>query len=185
MQINIKLPTKDRALVQRFLNDPQYIVESTWDKNKMQRVEQTNTSSTFLLQFLAIPIPGIDIVTPEIEVKFETIDDIIYMSSGKWSLKGVSGNILKDSGFMKSFDISLVGELRASLPDKAALNQLVNTEGFVVYKVQGNKPNAFKRAPAFILDGTINFIQKCVADFVNKRFSAKMTNAFREYKTDD
>ena len=70
MKIQIKLPTRDLDLVNEFLNDPQYIVENTWDKNRIKKI----SSKTFLLQFLAIPIPGIDVVTPEIEVNFENIN---------------------------------------------------------------------------------------------------------------
>jgi predicted DCC family thiol-disulfide oxidoreductase YuxK len=39
----------------------------------------------------------------------------------------------------------------------------------------------FKRAPPALLDGTIHFVQKCVSDFIYKRFAAKLTRAFRTY----
>lgn len=75
MKIQIKLPTRDINLANEFLNDPQYIVEQTWDRNRIKKI----TSTTFLLQFLAIPIPGIDVVTPEIEVIFENVNGyLIY-----------------------------------------------------------------------------------------------------------
>lgn len=54
--------------------------------------------------------------------------------------------------------------------------------GFVNYTIKGAKPGVFRRAPSFLLDGTIDFIQKRVADFVNKKFSVKIMTAFRQYK---
>ncbi|KAJ1425689.1 hypothetical protein B484DRAFT_89170 [Ochromonadaceae sp. CCMP2298] len=175
MNIDIRLPTKDRSLVAQFLNDTEYIVESTWDKAKIKKL----SANTYLLKFIAIPIPGVDIVTPEIEVKFENIEGVVVMKSGNWSLKGESGKILKDSGFMKSFDIQLSGRLEMSEPSDS--NPLISTIGCVEYKVQGAKPKVFRRAPGILLDGTINFIQSRVADFVNRRFSAQMLAAFRAY----
>eukprot|EP00600_Ochromonadales_sp_CCMP1393_P004697 CAMPEP_0174957986 /NCGR_PEP_ID=MMETSP0004_2-20121128/2376_1 /TAXON_ID=420556 /ORGANISM="Ochromonas sp., Strain CCMP1393" /LENGTH=178 /DNA_ID=CAMNT_0016206155 /DNA_START=247 /DNA_END=784 /DNA_ORIENTATION=- len=176
MNIDIRLPTnKDRELVAQFLNDTEYIVESSWEKTKIKKV----SPNTYLLQFLAIPIPGVDVVTPEIKVRFENVDGVVVMESGEWSLKGESGNILKDSGFMKSFDIQLKGELGMSNVDPS--NPLVSTIGKVSYEVKGAKPKVFKRAPNILLQGTINFIQKRTADYVNKRFTARFAKAFREY----
>ena len=53
------------------------------------------------------------------------------------------------------------------------------------YTIKGAKPGVFRRAPSFILDGTIDFIQKRVAEFVNKKFSVKIISAFRQYKRKD
>lgn len=50
------------------------------------------------------------------------------------------------------------------------------------YTIKGAKPGVFRRAPSFLLDGTIDFIQKRVAEFVNKKFSVKIMTAFRQYK---
>lgn len=128
MKIQIKFPTKDKELVQEFLADPSYLVESTWDSNKLKRI----TPTVYLLQFIAIPIPGIDIITPEIEVSFENIDGIVYMNSGNWTIKGMSGKILKDSNFLKTFEINLVGQLMIIPPTSSSeqnRNTLVTTEG--------------------------------------------------------
>ena len=128
MKIQIKFPTKDKELVQEFLADPSYLVESTWDSNKLKRI----TPTIYLLQFIAIPIPGIDIITPEIEVSFENINGIIHMNSGNWTIKGMSGKILKDSNFLKTFEINLVGQLMI-IPPASSIDQnrntLVTTEG--------------------------------------------------------
>lgn len=128
MKIQIKFPTKDKELVQEFLADPSYLVESTWDSNKLKRI----TPTIYLLQFIAIPIPGIDIITPEIEVSFENINGIIRMNSGNWTIKGMSGKILKDSNFLKTFEINLVGQLMIIPPTSStdqSRNTLVTTEG--------------------------------------------------------
>lgn len=128
MKIQIKFPTKDKELVQEFLDDPSYLVESTWDSNKLKRI----TPTVYLLQFIAIPIPGIDVITPEIEVSFENINGIIYMNSGNWTIKGMSGKILKDSNFLKTFEINLVGQLMIIPPTSSTeqnRNTLVTTEG--------------------------------------------------------
>lgn len=191
--IDIKLPSKDRDMVDNFLRDTEYIVENTWERTKLKKV----SPSTYLLKFISIPIPGLDIVTPEIEVTFENIGGVVYMKSGRWSLLNGKGTILKDSNFVTSFDISLTGQLTMAREDdydsydfdevssvarkRLVGGALVKTEGFVVYQVKGRKPSVFRRAPAMLLDGTINFVQKCVSDFVNKRFSTKLTKAFREY----
>lgn len=130
MKIQIKFPTKDKELVQEFLADPSYLVESTWDSNKLKRI----TPTIYLLQFIAIPIPGIDIITPEIEVSFENINGIIHMNSGNWTIKGMSGKILKDSNFLKTFEINLVGQLMIIPPTVStdlSRNTLVTTEGRV------------------------------------------------------
>ena len=131
------------------------------------------------------------------EVEFKNVGGVVYMKLGRWSLLDGKGNVLKDANFVSSFDLSLNGQLKMSREDDydsydfdelSAITRkrpiggaLVRTEGFVVYQVKGRKPGVFRRAPAVILDGTINFVQKCVSDFVNKRFTTKLTKAFREY----
>lgn len=54
------------------------------------------------------------------------------MSSGNWTLRGLSGKILKDSNFMKTFEISLKGQLQAIIPSNIESNRnaLVVTEGY-------------------------------------------------------
>eukprot|EP00597_Dinobryon_sp_UTEXLB2267_P007121 CAMPEP_0170086958 /NCGR_PEP_ID=MMETSP0019_2-20121128/21531_1 /TAXON_ID=98059 /ORGANISM="Dinobryon sp., Strain UTEXLB2267" /LENGTH=216 /DNA_ID=CAMNT_0010304319 /DNA_START=112 /DNA_END=762 /DNA_ORIENTATION=+ len=178
MDILVRLPTRDKKFVQEFLNKPSYIVESTWEKGKMKPLQD----GKFLLQFAAIPIPGIDVIMPEMEVNFATINDTINMSSGNWTLRGMSGGILKDSRFMQSFDISLEGRLAIDLEKTDSdINQQVITTGWVEYRVKGAKPSVFRSAPSFILDSTINFIQACVENFVVRQFASQMVNTFKQY----
>jgi len=129
MKIQIKFPTKDNELVEEFLMEPSYLVESTWDSNKLKRI----TPTIYLLQFIAIPIPGIDVITPEIEVSFENINGVVHMNSGNWTIKGMSGKILKDSNFLKTFEIKLVGQLMIlpMSPDQSR-NTLVTAEGRLI-----------------------------------------------------
>lgn len=71
---------------------------------------------------------GIDVINPEMEVNFVNTNGTIYMTSGNWTLRGMSGGILKDSRFMQSFDVKLSGRLSIDV-DKTLkdLNQQVIT----------------------------------------------------------
>ena len=166
MLVNVKLPTKDIDKAKTFLSKTEYIVESTWMKGK-----QTNMGKgVFLLQFLTLPI-GLDTITPEIEVEFlyDPKDYCIRMKSGNWQLKGREG-VKKDSRFMNSFQIYLEGVLKivpspsnginsGEMEGESQSQSQVEVDGWVRYAVEGEKPKIFKRAPAFILDNTISFIQ--------------------------
>ena len=173
--MNVALPTNDIEQAKSFLSKTEYIVESTWMKGK-----QTNMGKgTFLLQFLTLPI-GFDTITPEIEVDFvyDPQFSCIRMSSGSWQLKGKEG-VVKDSRFMQSFKIELQGVLTAVAAEGSAEGIIV--DGWVRYDVKGEKPSIFKRAPAFILDNTIGFIQANVERFAYKEFTGRLLKAFRQY----
>jgi hypothetical protein len=196
LDIKVQLPTNDRVLVERFLEDTGYVAENTWEKSKIRKV----ADNTYILQFLSIPIPGLAIVMPEVEVVFDNICGVIHMQSSRWSLKNADGGVLKDSTFGSSFDVQLSGQLRIS-PDgdedaepdyddddlsylakrRPVGGRKIEAEGYVVYAVRGRKPGVFRRAPAAVLDATVAFVQRCLSDFVNKRFGRKLTKAFREY----
>lgn len=186
LDINVKLPTRERYMAEAFLEDPSLVVTSTWEKDKIRRIGDNK----FVLQLIEIPIPGMDVVLPEVEVVFENIDGIIYMHSGNWTLRGQgSGEVLKDSRFMKSFDFSLKGELRivdgssdnGAGPGSQQQQPLVVTGGWVQYDVQGRMPRVLRVAPSFVLDGVINFIQSRVVQFVLQRFSNRMIEGYREF----
>ena len=49
-------------------------------------------------------LPGLDIITPEMQASFSSNNSVISMNSDKWKLLGDS-KILNDNKFMKSFDI--------------------------------------------------------------------------------
>eukprot|EP01036_Dinobryon_divergens_P029642 gene29642-38767_t len=178
MDIVVRLPTRDQLTVQDFLEKTNFIVESTWERGKFKLISDGN----FLLQFASIPIPGIDVINPEMEVNFVNTNGTIYMTSGNWTLRGMSGGILKDSRFMQSFDVKLSGRLSIDV-DKTSkdLNQQVVTSGWVDYRVQGSKPTVFRSAPAFILDNTIAFIQACVENFAVRQFSQQLINTYKRY----
>jgi hypothetical protein len=172
--MNVALPTNDIELAKQFLSKTEYIVESTWMKGK-----QTNMGKgTFLLQFLTLPI-GFDTITPEIEVDFiyDAQDSCIRMKSGSWQLKGKEG-VVKDSRFMQSFKIELEGVLTAV---EGSTADGIIVDGWVRYGVKGEKPSIFKRAPAFILDNTIGFIQANVERFAYKEFTGRLLKAFRQF----
>ena len=180
--MNVNLPTRDIEKAKSFLSKTEYIVESTWMKGKQRNMGK----GVFLLQFLTLPI-GLDTITPEIEVEFlyDPENYCIRMKSGKWQLIGKEG-VKKDSRFMNSFQIYLEGVLKIVPSPSSSSNSINNggngmmvtgkegesasqlasqsasqvmVDGWVRYAVEGEKPNIFKRAPQFILDNTISFIQ--------------------------
>jgi hypothetical protein len=106
MAIKIPLPTRDPNLAKAFLSNTDGIVQSTWDKGKFDRLGD----GSYLLKFASLPIPGVDTISPEIEVVFinSAQESSITMKSGNWTLKGQTGTI-KDSRFMKTFNIELDG----------------------------------------------------------------------------
>ena len=153
-------------------------METVYDKSMYQQLQP----ETYRLQFAQIPIPGIDIVTPEIDVNFIAKNDIIVMKSGNWTLKGKSGLILKDSKFMQTFNIDIKGSLSID-NDKTSkdINKQIVTIGWVEYKVKGLKPKVFRNAPSFLLDKTISFIKTCVTTFVSIQFEPKLLESFRKF----
>jgi hypothetical protein len=176
MQIRVRLPTRDRALAEEFLKDPTIIIESTYDKSRALRLSET----LWRIKFAEIPIPGIDVVSPELEIDFRYDNQSIYMKSDKWALKGNNnGKILKDSKFMSTFNIKLTGQLSIELNSQQ--NAPMVASGWVIYEAEGHKPAVLRNAPSFILDGTINLIQSLVADFVTKKFGAKLLQSFTLY----
>jgi hypothetical protein len=98
--IVVKMPTKDFALAERFLKDPTELVGGLWDKKKYTLVDD----GVFLLKMQEMSLPGIDSISPEMEVKFSNEDGTIFMESGRWNLAGTS-KIIQDSRFMQSFKV--------------------------------------------------------------------------------
>ena len=176
MDVQVRLPTRDRSVALEFLSTPRLIVESTWDANKIKQLGKDK----YLLIMPTFPLPGIDNITPEIEVDFLYTNETIVMRSGNWTLRGTSGGIVKDSRFMSSFEISIGGELKLS-PAAAAANDIVSSIGWVEYRVQGTKPTIFRQAPSFVLNSTIMIIKDSVAVFVERVFAARLLSAFRSF----
>lgn len=174
MDIRVRLPTRDLGLAEGFMSCPHLIVETAYDHSRYTKVHE----GTYIIRFAQIPIPGIDTVIPEIEVDFLTRNSSIQMQSKSCVLKG--GPIVRDTRFLQSFKINLTGQLSIDHSKPSADGSLLAV-GQVVYAVQGEKPMLLRAAPSFILDGTINFIQNRVADFVMKQFSKKLLRAFQVY----
>jgi hypothetical protein len=97
---------------------------------------------------------GIDVITPEITVNLSTDMDrkSSILSSTSWKLSGNS-NLLKDSNFLKTFDIRLEGNISSI---NAPKNTVVGTVG---YHVQGKSPLIFRFTPA-IIETTISQFKK-------------------------
>jgi Protein of unknown function (DUF1997) len=198
IELSIRLPTKDLELAAEFLKDPNSIISSTWEQSKLQRLDEDK----YLLKFRDFPLPGIDTISPEIEVTLKNVDGVIRMVSGNWTLRGQSSGIMKDSRFLTSFDIKLNGEITMVSPSALAGsghhtgttqsgidNHAVSNKptepimavGWVEYRVKGNKPRIFRMAPSFILDGTIGLIQQSAQEYATAEFANRFSRAFRDF----
>jgi Protein of unknown function (DUF1997) len=177
--MKVSLPTRDADQARTFISNLDSIVESTYEAGKYMKM----ADGTYLLKFNTLPLPGVDKITPEIEVKFSynSTEGTIRMNSGNWTLRGTTG-VLKDSRFMQTFAIELEGILTITTP---TATDSVIAEGFVQYIVQGEKPGIFQRAPDFVLVKTIEFIKESVNDFASRDFQTKFLKAFRTYALAD
>lgn len=175
IELNIRLPTRESALATSFISNPASILETTWDGKKREKLNK----NMYLLKFREFPLPGVDTISPEIEVVLNFHDGKLMMSSRDWKIKSKTGALLKDSRFMKKFDINLEGEL--SIEQAAPNASYVIARGWAEYKVQGTKPTVFRMAPSFVLDATIRLIQDHVQDYAKKEFASRFSKGFREY----
>eukprot|EP01038_Epipyxis_sp_PR26KG_P013658 gene13658-18330_t len=175
MKISVELPTKDTTMVNKFFKNPRNVVESTWAAGKFKNID----NKTFVLQFISIPIPGVDVITPEISVDFfNDENNNIVMQSGNYTLRGNTGAVMKDTTFLKSFEIDINGKLWMQVNPT---DQSVSAEGLINYKVNGQKPVLLRAAPSFIVDGVIDFIQSNIGNFVTKKFSGRLQQSFRKF----
>lgn len=177
--MKVTLPTRDANQARTFISNLDSMVESTYEAGKYVKMDD----GKYLLKFNTLPLPGIDKITPEIEVQFlyDSIEGTIRMNSGNWTLRGTTG-VLKDSRFMQTFAIELEGIL--TIVTNSATDTVI-AEGFVKYVVQGEKPSIFKKAPDFVLDKTIEFIKDSINDFASRDFQSKFQKAFRTYALAD
>jgi len=175
IEMNIRLPTRDPELATSFIRNPRSIIEKTWDKTKLQRKSDT----CYLLKFREFPLPGMDAISPEIEVDLRFDDGKIKMQSGDWTIRSKTGGIMKDSKFLNTFDIKLYGEM--SIVGGNSSSQALFARGSVEYRVQGTKPSVFRAAPSFVLDATIRLIQESVKDYASKEFANRFSKEFRDY----
>ena len=112
------------------------------------------------------------------------------MSSGNWTLRGNQGAIVKDSRFMQTFDIKVTGAIKIVNANndnsmKSRNTPDIRANGWVEYKVQGEKPSIFKAAPAFVLNTTIVLIKDTVSEFATSQFSSRFLQAFRKFMLAD
>ena len=178
-EISITLPTRNRALAISYLEQEQLLLEATWEKGKFSRLPSSD--NTFRLLFPTLTLPGVDTVSPEIDVIISCVNGSIELKSGNWTLRGTSGHVLKDSRFMESFAITLQGKLTV---DEQITPSPVVAKGWVEYRVQGEKPSAFVKAPPFVLDVTIKLIQETVMEFASKQFANRFLRGFRRFAID-
>lgn len=184
---SINFPTQNRNQVQNFLSDTDYILGKIWEKSKARKVYD----NVFSLQILTIPVPGFDVIMPEVQIEFESIGETVYIKSGDWLLKGMisdASSKLKD--LISLVDVS--GELHISpevdydayheptsiLRTRKVGGDLTIAEGYVTYSVTVNRPDFLRQS---VLDATQSFIENTVSDFVAKRLPVKIVRAFKSY----
>jgi hypothetical protein len=177
--MKVVLPTRDPDQARKFISNFDTIVEATYETGKYEKIGP----GKYLLKFNTLPLPGVDKITPEIEVNFQYSPEegTIRMSSGNCILKGTTG-VLKDSRVMQTFAIELEGLLKI-VPN--TVTNTVNAEILVKYVVQGEQPSIFKAAPDIFLDSTIEFIKNNINDFASKDFVVKFGKAFKSFALDD
>lgn len=178
LDLNIKMPTRDLGLASSFLSNTSRVMESSWDKNLYSKL----TDTSYLLKCKPIAIPGMDALYPEIEISLCNKNGIVSLNSEKWTMRSGSNNAQKESRFLDSFEIAMSGQI-AIQHDKNNVNDRspIIASGWVIYKVQGLKPNFFRMAPPFILDNTIKVIQERVQEYATAEFEHRFKSAFRDY----
>jgi len=190
VDIQITLPSRDHSTVAEFLQDEALLLDSTWEPSKYRRLSESPASKDrkYLLLFPELVLPGVDTISPEVEVEFlHNKNGLIEMKSGNWTLRGMAGNVVKDSRFMQTFNIIVQGELGISsmpisIEEREVLaNSPIIANGWVEYRVQGEKPNVFKNAPPFVLDVTIKLIQDTVSEYATNQFSTRLLRGFRNF----
>lgn len=185
VDIQLTLPSRDRSTVTDFLQDELALLDATWEKGKFTRLgSPSDNKKKYLLYFPKLVLPGVDTISPEIEVEFRYANGLIEMHSGNWTLRGDSGNVLKDSRFVESFNIIVLGELgipHSAQPTGELETTPIVARGWVEYRVKGEKPSVFRNAPPFVLDVTIKLIQDTVSEFATSQFSTRLLRGFRQY----
>ena len=176
MALSIRMPTKDVKIASQFISSPRRILDACWDKDKAKPI--LTDSNLYLLEFSTIMIPGLGQLKPEIEVTTKYSNGVLSMNSGNWTIKGSSGGIMKDSRFLRTFDIVLQGELKIKPTEGSGY---VMADGWVEYRVQGSKPTFFRKAPSFLLDNTIKIIQAGVQEYATSVFMMRYLKSFRDY----
>lgn len=194
MDIKIGLPTRDHDLAAKFIEDEKKLLDATWERGMYKVVDKKEKRYT--LMFPPIGIPGIDTLSTSVEVEFTQSDGKIILRSNDWSIRGKNGVILRDSRFMETFQVEIKGELSIKEPAviKASAikaNDLkvpappVVANGWVQYKVEGEKPNALKNAPPMVMDATVDLIKKISQDFATNQFKARFQSSFRSFLTSE
>ncbi len=194
MEIRIGLPTKDHTLAARFIEDEKKLLDATWEKGMYRVTSQKDKMYT--LMFPPIIVPGVDTLSTSVQVNFEIEDGKIIMKSSDWSIRGKNGAILKDSRFMETFQVEIAGELsiRESQVIKASAVKAADigvpappvvANGWVQYKVEGEKPRALRSAPPVVMEATVNLIKKISQDFATKQFKERFSSSFRSFLTNE
>lgn len=183
VDIQITLPSRDVDTVSAFLQDEARLLDATWEPTKYRVLPSQQDRRSYMLLFPELVLPGVDTISPEVEVQFQYKEGCIRMTSGNWTLRGLSGNVLKDSRFVQTFNIVVQGELgivAVAGPGQLAPSPIV-AKGWVEYMVSGEKPSVFKSAPPFVLDVTIKLIQETVSEFATNQFSTRLLRGFRSF----
>lgn len=194
MDIKIGLPTRDHDLAAKFIEDEKKLLDATWERGMYKVVDKKQKKYT--LMFPPIGIPGIDTLFTSVEVEFMQTDGKIILRSNDWSIRGKNGVILRDSRFMETFQVEIMGELSIKEPAVIKASAIkaddlkvpappVVANGWVQYKVEGEKPSVLKKAPPVVMDATVDLIKKISQDFATNQFKARFQSSFRSFLTSE
>merc|ERR1711871_1777450 len=180
----------DHDLAAKFLEDEKKLLDATWEHGMYKLVDKKEKKYTLI--FPPIGIPGIDTLSTRVEVTFQQSDGKVSLRSNDWSIRGKNGVILRDSNFMETFQIEIMGELSIKEPAVIKASAIkaddlkvpappVVAYGWVQYNVEGEKPNVLKNAPPMVMSATVDLIKKLSEDFATNQFKERFQSSFRSF----
>ena len=193
LAIKVKIPTQDRSMVDRFLRETDYLIDNIWDKTKVKKL----APEQYRVQISVIPVPGLSIVSPEIEVGLNNYKGILYVNCEKFVLKDGCGKPLTDPA-LASLQVSLIGKLRISnsnndsddenetekrtfVPKRPIGGPQVYVEGSAEYKIScPSQPESLQLHP-HAFDQVAALLRARFDEFMQNRLPLKLAKTFKAY----
>jgi len=194
LAVKVKLPIQDRSMVERFLRESEHLVEGVWDKAKIKK----SAPERYLVQLSVIPVPGLNIVSPELEVELSNHKGTLYVNGETCLLRDGCGRLLTDPA-LASLQVTLSGKLRISnsnedsgeageeaeshpfIPKKRPIGgPSVYVEGSAEYSISGQPPATLQQN-AQVFDQVATLLQDRFDDFMRNRLPLRLTKTFKAY----
>lgn len=196
LAVKVKLPTKDRSIVERFLRETDHLIENVWDKAKIRKL----APERYLVKLSVIPVPGLNIISPELEVELSNHKGTLYVNGEKCLLRDGCGKLLTDPA-LTSLQVTISGKLRISnsnadensdeedkdfesrpfIPKKRPIGgPSVFLEGSADYSISARPPAVLQQnAQAF--DQVAALLRNRFEDFMRNRLPLKLAKTFKAY----